>query len=103
VLQLGTTTAGTSASAATTGAYPVFGGTAPSGNGAEVYYEADGANCLKSSTEFATTGTVTVTSATDPKTATFDVTFAGGDHITVMVHATHCAAFDPNSTPTGGC
>ena len=48
--QLGTTGAGGSAPATTTGAYPTFDGTPPSGNGAEVGFEIDGANCLKSTT-----------------------------------------------------
>ena len=102
-VQLGTTTGGNSAPATTNGAYPVFKGQPPQGNGAEVIFEIDGPNCLKSTSVGATSGTVTVTSATDPKTATFDVTFENGDHITGMVHATHCTALDPNSTPTGGC
>lgn len=44
-------------------------------------------------------GTVTVTSASDPQTATFDVTFDGGDHITGSYRATMCAALDPNRSP----
>jgi hypothetical protein len=100
------TTDGTGASSPITqaGAYTVFTGTpAPSSKLVESYFELDGANCRKSASESGASGTVTVTSATDPQTATFDLTFDNSDHITGSYRATMCAALDPNRTPLGGC
>jgi hypothetical protein len=86
------------------GAYAVFTGTAPASSKlVEPYFEIDDAHCLGSAKEFGTSGTVTVGSATDPQTATFDVTFDNSDHITGSYHATKCAALDPNRTPLNGC
>ncbi len=91
--------AGNSSPINAAGTYTVFTGTpAVSSKLAEVYFEVDGADCLKSNSGFATSGTVTVTSATDPMQATFDVTFPS-DHIMGSYHATSCTALDPNSTP----
>jgi hypothetical protein len=82
------------------GTYTVFSGTPPvSAKLAEVYWEIDDASCAKSSSDFAVSGTVTVTSAVDPVQATFDVVFPS-DHITGSFHAMSCAALDPNTSPT---
>ncbi|MEP6862891.1 MAG: hypothetical protein ABJE66_19850 [Deltaproteobacteria bacterium] len=98
-----TDSAGHSAPISAPGTYTVFSGSAAASSKlSEVYYEVDGANCLKASTEFATSGTVTVTSATAPLAGTFDVTFPDG-HITGSFSAANCAALDPNRTPLNGC
>jgi hypothetical protein len=98
-----TDNAGHSAPISAAGAYTVFTGTvAASSKLAEVYYEVDGADCLKTSQERATSGTVMVTSATAPLTGTFDVTFPDG-HITGSLTAANCTALDPNRTPLNGC
>ena len=104
VLDLATTdAAGHSAPITAAGAYTVFSGSpAPSSKLAEVYYEVDGADCLKASSEFATSGTVTVTAVTAPISGTFDLTFADG-HVTGSFIAPSCAALDPNRTPLNGC
>jgi len=105
IFVLGTTDAtGASSPITAPGDYTVFMGTTPvSSRLVEADFEVDGANCLKSQMEFGASGSVTVTSATDPQTATFDVTFEGGDHITGSYRATSCPALNPNRTPTGGC
>jgi hypothetical protein len=98
-----TDSAGHSAPISAPGAYAVFTGTvAASSKLAEIYYEVDGADCLKASQERATSGTVMVTSATAPFAATFDVTFPDG-HITGSFTAADCTALDPNRTPLNGC
>lgn len=98
-----TDAAGHSAQIAAAGAYTVFSGSpAPSSKLAEAYYEVDGANCLKASAEFATSGTVTVTAVTAPMSGTFDLTFPDG-HVTGSFTAASCAALDPNRTPLNGC
>jgi hypothetical protein len=74
------------------------------GPAAEVFYEADGPNCLKSTGVQATSGKVTVTKTGDPIEGTFDLTFYDtGEHITGTFSAPGCPALDPNRTPTGGC
>jgi hypothetical protein len=98
-----TDSAGHSAPVTGPGTFTVFSGTAaPSSKLAEVYFEADGADCLKATDEFATSGTVTLTSATPPLAGTFDVTFSDG-HVTGSFAAASCTALDPNRTPLNGC
>jgi hypothetical protein len=76
----------------------------PSTNAAEVFYEADGANCLKSQGYQATSGTVTVTKVGDPIEGTFDLTFSDtAEHITGKFSAPNCPGLNPSRTPTGGC
>ena len=87
-----------------TGTYTVFTGTPPvSAKAAEAYFEIDDATCRTSSSAFALTGTITVTSVTDPKQATFDLMFPNSEHVTGSYNALSCTALDPNSTPLGGC
>jgi hypothetical protein len=94
-----TNAAGSSSPVSATGVYTVFMGTpAASSKLVEVYYEVDDSSCHKSTSEFATSGTVTVTS-TSPLAATFDLTFSDG-HITGSYRAAQCNALDPNSSPT---
>jgi len=69
----------------------------------EPYFEVDDAHCLGTTKQFGASGTVTVSSTADPQAATFDVTFAGGEHVTGSYRATACAALNPNRTPLGGC
>ena len=104
IFDLATTdAAGHSAPIAAAGAYTVFSGSpVASSKLAEVYYEVDGADCLKTSSEFATSGTVTVTAVTAPISGTFDLTFPDG-HVTGSFTAASCAALDPNRTPLNGC
>jgi hypothetical protein len=104
VFELAATDAGAHSSpVSAAGAYTVFTGTpAASSKLVEAYYEVDDAQCLKSTSELATSGTVTVTSATSPIAGTFDITFPDG-HITGSFHAPACAALDPNRTPLNGC
>ena len=105
ILDLGITDgSGGSAAASMTGVYTVFSGTpAASSKLVEAYFEADDAGCHKSSFEFASSGTVTLTSATTPVTGTFDITFPASEHITGSFAAPTCASLDPNSTPLNGC
>jgi hypothetical protein len=94
-----TNSAGSSSPITAAGTYTVFSGTPPASSQlVEAYYEIDDASCHKSTSEFATSGTVTVTS-TSPPEATFDLTFSDG-HITGSYRATQCNALDPNSSPT---
>jgi hypothetical protein len=104
VLALGVTDgSGGSAPITGPGTYMVFQGSPPASSKlVEGYFEVDDASCHKSSDSFASAGSVTVTSASDPVQLTFDLTF-GSEHVTGSVHATSCAALDPNSTPLGGC
>jgi len=98
-----TDAAGHSSPVSAPGAYSVFSGTPPpSSKLVEAYYEIDGATCLKTSSEFATAGTVTLTSATAPMAGVFDFTFPDG-HITGKFNAPACAALNPNATPLNGC
>ena len=103
IFDLATTdSAGHSAPISAPGTYNVFSGTAAASSKlAEVYYEVDGADCRRTTGEFATAGTVTITSATPPA-GTFDVTFSDG-HITGSFAAASCTALDPNRTPLNGC
>lgn len=95
-----TDAAASSSPITTTGTYTVFSGSpAASSKLVEAYYEVDDGSCHKSTSEFATSGTVTVTSVGDPMTATFDVTFPDG-HITGSYRAPRCSALDPNSSPS---
>jgi hypothetical protein len=105
VLALAATDAsGNSSPITATGTYSVFTGTVPtSAKAAVAYFEIDDAACLKSSFAFALSGTVTVTSATDPQQATFDVTFPDNEHVTGSYNAASCAGLNPNATPLGGC
>ncbi len=65
---------------------------------AEADYERDDARCQATVKESGMSGTVTVTSATDPIQATFDVTFSNGDHITGSFKAGMCTALNVNSS-----
>lgn len=95
---------GASSPITATGVYDEFRGQAPpSRQLVEPYYEIDDAHCLGTTKHFGSAGSVTVTSVTDPQTATFDVTFDSGDHATGSYRATACAALNPNRTPLGGC
>jgi hypothetical protein len=95
---------GKSAAATAKGDYTVVSGApAASTNAAEVFYEADGADCLKASMHQATSGKVTVTRTGDPIEGTFDLTFDNNEHITGTFSTPACAGLDPNRTPTGGC
>jgi hypothetical protein len=96
---------GHSAPATATGDYTIVtAAPAASTNAAEVFYEADGADCLKSVQHQATSGKVTVTKVGDPIEGTFDLTFSDtGEHITGTFSAPNCAGLNPNRTPTGGC
>lgn len=98
IFALATTNAtGNSSPITATGTYTVFTGTPPASSKlVEPYYEVDDSSCQKSTFEFATSGTVTVTSVS-PLQATFDVTFTDG-HITGSYDAAQCAALDPNSS-----
>jgi hypothetical protein len=94
-----TNSAGSSSPISAAGTFTVFNGTPPASSKlVEAYYEVDDGSCHKSTSEFATSGTVTVTS-TNPLEATFDLTFDDG-HITGSYRATQCNALDPNSSPT---
>jgi hypothetical protein len=86
---------------ATAGKYTVNpSGTTPPANQllVEPYYEQDDGTCLPSTKHFGMSGSVTVTSTTDPIQATFDVTFDNGEHITGSFDAVQCGGIDPNSS-----
>jgi hypothetical protein len=95
-----TDAAGHATPIAAPGAYAVISAQAPlSSNVAEVYFEVDDATCRRSSYDTGLYDTVTVTSATNPQQATFDLHMMNGDHITGSYSASSCAALDPNRTP----
>jgi hypothetical protein len=89
-----------------TGDYVVMSGFPfpPSSKLAEVFYEADGANCRKQVNEEASSGAVTV-SRTDAATlaGTFDITFPTVGHVTGTFSTAQCGALNPNRTPLNGC
>jgi hypothetical protein len=80
-----------------------------SSQSAEVFYEQDDSNCVKTQNEQGTSGAVNVTATTAGDagpgiTGNFDVTFASsGDEVTGTFSAPTCPSFDPNSGPVGGC
>jgi hypothetical protein len=85
------------------GTYTVFTGfPAASTLAAEVFYERDGASCLKVTGSQATSGKVNVTGL-NPLVATFDLKLDNGDHVSGSFKAPTCLALDANRTPVGGC
>jgi len=77
-------------------------GTAPPASSlvVEAYFERDDAMCTPVTKANGMSGTVSVTSASDPVQATFDVTFDNADHVTGTFRAASCTALDLNSSPT---
>lgn len=95
-----TDAAGSSSPITQPGTYTINpSGTMPPANAklVEAYFEIDDATCRPMTKQFGMSGSVTVASPTE---ATFDVTFASGDHITGAYRAAACSALDLNSTPT---
>lgn len=101
---------GTASPVTETGSYVVGQSPLPDSSlSAEVFYEQDDSNCIKTLNEQGTSGVVNVTGTTAGDagpgiTGNFDVTFASsGDHVTGTFAAPTCAGFDPNNGPVGGC
>jgi len=80
---------------------------APGTRTAQLSYQRNGADCLRTEHHDASAGQVVVTAADGTAgavTGTFDVTLADtGEHVTGSFQAGDCAAFDPNRTPATSC
>jgi hypothetical protein len=72
---------------------------------AQLFYQRNGDDCLKTESHSASGGQVTITEvATSTLAGDFDVVLADtNEHVTGSFVAASCASFDPNRTPTATC